>query len=45
MGSEDAKTILLNNPKISDVNITVRPFFIENISKIIDNIEIKIIED
>ena len=40
---EDAIKILLNNPKISDVKIEIRPFFIDTVSKIPDNIIIKVI--
>jgi hypothetical protein len=35
---------LLNNPNISDVKIDIRPFFISTISKISDNIIIKVVE-
>lgn len=41
---EDAIKILLNNPNISDVQIEIRPFFINTISKIPDNIIIKVID-
>lgn len=41
---DDALKILLNNPNISNVKITIRPFFIEKISKITENIIIKVIE-
>lgn len=41
---DEALKTLLNNPKISDVKIEVRPFFINTISKISDNILIKVIE-
>ncbi|MDP2090629.1 MAG: hypothetical protein Q8K30_03435 [Candidatus Gracilibacteria bacterium] len=44
MDEEEAKKILLNSPKISDVEIVIRPFFITKISKILDNIEIKVVE-
>lgn len=40
----DALKILLNNPKISDVKIEIRPFFINTVSKITDNIIIKVVE-
>lgn len=35
---EEAEKILINTWKISNVDIKIRPFFINNISKIIDNI-------
>ncbi len=40
----EALKILLNNSKISDVTIDIRPFFINKISKITDNIIIKVVE-
>ncbi len=39
---EDAEKILLNNPKISNVRIELRPFFTKNISNIYNNIIFKI---
>lgn len=45
INKDDAVKILLNNSNISDVKIEIRPFFIKNISKINDNIIIKVIED
>lgn len=39
---EDAIKVLLNNNKISDVNIDIRPFFIKNVSNILNNIEFKL---
>jgi hypothetical protein len=36
---EEAKKILLNNTKISNVDIDSRPFFMKNISNIPNNIE------
>lgn len=44
MNKEDALKVLLNSPKISDVKIEIRPFFINKISKIMDNIVIKVVE-
>lgn len=44
MNKEDALKVLLNSPKISDVKIEVRPFFINTVSKIMDNIVIKVVE-
>jgi len=44
MKKDEALKVLLNNSKISDVQIEVRPFFIDTISKINDNIIIKIVE-
>ena len=41
---DDALKILLNNSKISDVKIDIRPFFIKTISKISENIIIKVVE-
>lgn len=45
INKEQAHKILLNNPHISDVDIKIRPFFINHISKITDNIIFKIVED
>lgn len=42
LSKEEAEKILLNTWKISNVNIEVRPFFINNISKIVDNIKFEI---
>lgn len=39
---EEAEKILINTWKVSNVNIEVRPFFIKNISKIVDNIKFEI---
>lgn len=44
VNKDDALKILLNNKNISDVKIEIRPFFINKISKISDNIIIKVIE-
>jgi hypothetical protein len=44
MNKEEATKVLLNNPKISEVNIKIRPFFINNVSKIIDNIIFEVVE-
>lgn len=41
---EVAHNILLNNPKISDVKIETRPFFMDNISSLPNNIHFKVIE-
>lgn len=41
---DEALKILLNNPKISQVKIDIRPFFMKSISKILDNIEVKVVE-
>lgn len=41
----EAKKILLNNPKISNVEIENRPFFIKKISNIQENIIFKIVEN
>ena len=41
---DEALKILLNNKNISDVKIDIRPFFINKISKINDNIIIKVVE-
>ncbi len=40
---EKALKVLINNSKISDVYIEIRPFFIKTISKISDNIIIKVV--
>lgn len=44
INKDEALKILLNNPNISDVKIDIRPFFISTISKISDNIIIKVVE-
>lgn len=44
MNKDDALKTLLNNPNISDVKIEIRPFFINTVSKITDNIIIKVVE-
>jgi hypothetical protein len=44
MNKEEAKKNLLNNSKISNVEINTRPFFMKNISNIPSNIEF-IVED
>jgi len=44
MNKNEALKVLLNNSKISDVKIEIRPFFINTISKISDNIIIKVVE-
>jgi hypothetical protein len=44
INKDEALKILLNNPNISDVKIEIRPFFINTISKMSDNIIIKVIE-
>jgi hypothetical protein len=44
MDKDEALKTLLNNTKISDVKIDIRPFFMTNISKISDNIIIKVVE-
>jgi len=44
MNKEEASKVLLNNPNISAVKIEIRPFFINNISKIMDNIDVKVVE-
>lgn len=41
---EEAKKILLNNPNISDVQIDTRPFFINKVSNIPNNIEFEVTE-
>ncbi len=41
---EEAKNILINEEKISNANIKIRPFFINNISNITDNIIFKVVE-
>lgn len=42
INKDEALKILLNNKNISDVSIEIRPFFINNISKMADNIIIKV---
>jgi len=44
INKSEALKILLNNPNISNVEIEVRPFFINKISKISENIIIKVVE-
>ncbi|MDR2411822.1 MAG: hypothetical protein LBD88_04620 [Candidatus Peribacteria bacterium] len=39
---EEAEKILLNNERISNVKIETKPFFINNVSKIDDNIILKV---
>ncbi|MCP4523795.1 MAG: hypothetical protein GY828_06290 [Candidatus Gracilibacteria bacterium] len=39
INKDSAKKLLLNNPKISNVEIETRPFFMENISNIPSNID------
>jgi hypothetical protein len=39
MNKEEAKKILLNNSKISNVEIESRPFFMKKISSIPNNID------
>jgi hypothetical protein len=39
---DKAEKILLNNPKISNVSIDIRPFFTKNISNIYNNIILKV---
>ena len=41
---KEAFTLLLNDPKISNVEIKVRPFFIKKISNINENIIFKVVE-
>lgn len=38
MPKDEARSYLLNNSKISNVEITLRPFFLENVSNIYNNI-------
>lgn len=45
INKDEALKILLNNSNISDVKIEIRPFFINKISKITENIIIKVVED
>ena len=45
MDKDEALKVLLNNPKISAVEIENKPFFVKNISNIMDNIKIKVVED
>jgi len=44
INKDEALKILLNNSKISDVKIDIRPFFINKVSKIAENIVIKVVE-
>ncbi|MDD2870810.1 MAG: hypothetical protein PHS49_02370 [Candidatus Gracilibacteria bacterium] len=41
---DDAIKVLLNNQNISDVKMEIRPFFINKVSKILDNIEVSVVE-
>ncbi len=41
---EEAEKILINNDKISNARIKIRPFFINNVSKLPENIEFKILK-
>jgi len=45
LDEENAEKILLNNNKISNVDIEIRPFFINRVSKISDNIIFKVLKD
>lgn len=45
LNKEQAEKILLNNPKISNINVVIRPFFIKKVSKINENIIFKIKRD
>ncbi|MDR0772447.1 MAG: hypothetical protein LBF15_05525 [Candidatus Peribacteria bacterium] len=42
---EEAEKILLNNEKISNVKIEIKPFFMRNISKINENIILKVVRE
>lgn len=42
LSKEEAEKILINTWVVSSVNIEIRPFFIKNISKIVDNIKFEI---
>jgi len=44
LSKNNAIQILLNDPKISDVKIETRPFFIKNVSKLPQNIIFKVLE-
>lgn len=44
MNKDEALKTLLNNPNISDVKIEIRPFFMHKVSKMPDNIIIKVVE-
>ncbi len=41
---QTAEKILINNPKISNASIKIRPFFINKVSNLTENIEFKILE-
>jgi hypothetical protein len=42
LNRDDAERILLNNPKISNVSIGIRPFFTKKVSNIYNNIIFKV---
>ncbi len=42
---DEAEKILINNKKISNANIKIRPFFINKVSKLSENIEFKIVNE
>ena len=44
LDKKEAFTLLLNDPKISNVEIKIRPFFIKKISNINENIIFKVVE-
>ncbi len=44
MEKKEALTLLLNDPKISNVDIKIRPFFIKKISNINENIIFKVLD-
>jgi hypothetical protein len=41
---EEAEKILLNNDKISNVKIEIRPFFMDKVSALEDNIVLKVMD-
>ncbi|MDR1944806.1 MAG: hypothetical protein LBQ59_01630 [Candidatus Peribacteria bacterium] len=43
LSKEEAEKLLLNNERISNIKIEIKPFFIKNISKINDNIILKVV--
>ncbi|MDR2411323.1 MAG: hypothetical protein LBD88_01675 [Candidatus Peribacteria bacterium] len=43
LSKEEAEKVLLNNERISNVKIEIKPFFINNVSKINDNIILKVV--
>jgi len=44
MNIKDAEQFLINQPQINNVEIRVQPFFLKTVSKIPENIIIKVVD-